>query len=107
LPVNWPIGIGEEFRGVIDRFTREVILFDKAVRGKQSNEKRMSLDDKELSKYVERDLLDISLSSKLILFSFDCFPLTALSNKITSLVNLSMTPLNSSPIPIGQLTGKE
>ena len=44
LPVNWPIGIGEEFRGVIDRFNREVILFDKAVRGKQSNEKRMSLD---------------------------------------------------------------
>ena len=32
LPVNWPIGIGEEFRGVIDRFTREVILFDKAIR---------------------------------------------------------------------------
>ena len=31
LPVNWPIGIGEEFRGVIDRFTSEVILFDKAV----------------------------------------------------------------------------
>ena len=61
MPVNWPIGIGEEFRGIIDRFTREVILFDKAVRGKQSNEKRMSLDDKELSKYVEKELLDISL----------------------------------------------
>ena len=194
LPVNWPIGIGEEFRGVIDRFTREVILFDKAVRGKQSNEKRMSLDDKELSKYVEKELLEISLeelevldeagsklekeeifngsltpvffgsamtnfgvrpfldsflkmaqkpasrnsnkgdiepassstssssreissnsfstyfesslSSKLILFSFDCFPLTALSNRMTSLVNLSTTPLNSSPIPIGQFTGK-
>ena len=34
LPINWPIGSGEEFRGVIDRFSREVILFDKAVRGK-------------------------------------------------------------------------
>jgi len=33
LPINWPIGSGEEFRGVIDRFSREVILFDKAVRG--------------------------------------------------------------------------
>ena len=32
LPINWPIGSGEEFRGVIDRFSREVILFDKAVR---------------------------------------------------------------------------
>ena len=38
LPINWPIGSGEEFRGVIDRFSREVILFDKGVRGKQSNE---------------------------------------------------------------------
>ena len=61
LPINWPIGSGEEFRGVIDRFSREVILFDKAVRGKQSNEKRLSLEDKELSKYVERDLLENSL----------------------------------------------
>jgi len=43
LPINWPIGSGEEFRGVIDRFSREVILFDKAVRGKHSNEKRLSL----------------------------------------------------------------
>ena len=25
LPINWPIGSGEEFRGVIDRFSREVI----------------------------------------------------------------------------------
>ena len=33
LPINWPIGSGEEFRGVIDRFSREIILFDKAVRG--------------------------------------------------------------------------
>ena len=33
LPINWPIGSGEEFRGVIDRFSREVILFDKAVEG--------------------------------------------------------------------------
>ena len=38
-----------------------MILFDKAVRGKQSNEKRLSLEDKELSKYVERDLLENSL----------------------------------------------
>ena len=63
LPVNWPIGMGEEFRGVVDRFTREVILFDKAVRGKQSSEKRMSLDDKELSNYVEKELLEISLEA--------------------------------------------
>ena len=61
LPINWPIGSGNEFQGVIDRFSKEVILFDKAIRGKQSNEKRISLEDKELSKYVEKELLDISL----------------------------------------------
>jgi len=31
------------------------------VRGKQSNEKRLSLEDKELSKYVERNLLENTL----------------------------------------------
>ncbi len=61
LPINWPIGSGEEFSGVIDRFNKEVILFDKAVRGKQSQEKRIKLDDKNLSKYVEEILLENAL----------------------------------------------
>ena len=34
IPINWPIGSGDQFRGVIDRLTKEVILFDKAARGK-------------------------------------------------------------------------
>ena len=33
IPINWPIGSGDQFRGVIDRLTKEVILFDKAARG--------------------------------------------------------------------------
>ena len=31
--VNWPIGSGEQFRGVIDRRTKEVVLFSRAERG--------------------------------------------------------------------------
>ena len=56
--VNWPIGSGECFQGVIDRQSREVILFGKAERGRQSIEKKMRLSDHELRNHVESDLLD-------------------------------------------------
>ena len=61
LPINWPIGGGGEFRGVIDRFNNEVILFDKAQRGQQSFEQRINLNDKELCELVEEDLLNNAL----------------------------------------------
>ena len=61
IPINWPIGSGDQFRGVIDRFTKEVILFDKAARGKQSVEKRIKLDKHNLSNYLEENLLNNAL----------------------------------------------
>ena len=61
IPINWPIGSGDQFRGVIDRLTREVILFDKAARGKQSYEKRIKLDEQNLSSYLEENLLNNAL----------------------------------------------
>jgi len=61
IPINWPIGSGDQFRGVIDRLTKEVILFDKAARGKQSYEKRIRLDEHNLSKYLEENLLNNAL----------------------------------------------
>ena len=61
LPINWPIGGGGEFRGVIDRFNNEVILFDKAQRGQQSFEQKINLNDKELCELVEEDLLNNAL----------------------------------------------
>ena len=61
IPINWPIGSGDQFRGVIDRLTKEVILFDKAARGKQSYEKRIKLDEKNLSNYLEENLLNNAL----------------------------------------------
>ena len=58
LPVNWPIGSGDEFKGVIDRVNREVILFDKALRGKQSAERRIKLNDPSIGSYFEKEFLN-------------------------------------------------
>ena len=57
-PVNWPIGSGELFQGVIQRASREVILFKKAERGRQSIEKKIKLDDPKIKDYFESELLE-------------------------------------------------
>ena len=59
--VNWPIGSGELFRGVIDRADKEVVLFSRAERGKQSKEIRLKINDPELKNLVEEELLQKSL----------------------------------------------
>tara|TARA_Y100001968_G_scaffold271348_1_gene262927 strand:- start:513 stop:2180 length:1668 start_codon:yes stop_codon:yes gene_type:complete len=59
--VNWPIGSGETFRGVIDRRTKEVILFSRAERGKQSIEEKLKLNDPKLLDLVEQELLNKAL----------------------------------------------
>ncbi len=56
--VNWPIGSGERFRGVIDRRSREVLLFQRAERGRQATESRLQLNDPNLKNLVEPELLD-------------------------------------------------
>ena len=56
-PVNWPIGSGDRFRGVIDRRSHEVILFERAERGRQSAEQRLAGDAPELASLVEPELL--------------------------------------------------
>ena len=42
------LGSGDLFRGVIDRKSREVVLFSRAERGKQSEEQRLKIDDPKL-----------------------------------------------------------
>ncbi len=59
--VNWPIGSGDLFRGLIDRNTKEIVLFTRAERGKQSVEKRLNLGDPEVKELVEEDLLEKAL----------------------------------------------
>ena len=56
-PVNWPIGSGDRFRGVVDRRSREVVLFERAQRGRQSAEKTLPIDSAELARAVEPELL--------------------------------------------------
>jgi len=56
-PVNWPIGSGDRFRGVIDRRSRQVILFTRTERGRQATEKLLPVGSPELDDLVEADLL--------------------------------------------------
>ena len=60
-PVNWPIGSGDRFRGVIDRRTHTVILFDRAERGRQAAEVSLSAEEARTSGAVEPELLDAAL----------------------------------------------
>jgi peptide chain release factor 3 len=60
-PVNWPIGGGDRFRGLIDRRSRAVILFERAERGRQAGERRLALDDPALAELVEPELLQTAL----------------------------------------------
>ena len=60
-PVNWPIGSGDRFRGVIDRRSKDVILFERAERGRQSAEKRLAAGSPELAQLVEPELLAAAL----------------------------------------------
>jgi peptide chain release factor 3 len=60
-PVNWPIGSGDRFRGVIDRRSRQVVLFQRAERGRQAAETRLPFDDPQLAQLVEPDLLEQAL----------------------------------------------
>jgi peptide chain release factor 3 len=57
-PVNWPIGSGDRFRGVIDRRSQDVILFQRAERGRQSEERRLGAAEARASGLVEAELLD-------------------------------------------------
>ncbi|WP_398326198.1 peptide chain release factor 3, partial [Vulcanococcus sp.] len=60
-PVNWPIGSGDRFRGVIDRRSQQVILFLRAERGRTSEEKVLCVEEARSSGAVEAELLDAAL----------------------------------------------
>ncbi|WP_269610041.1 peptide chain release factor 3 [Prochlorococcus marinus] len=70
--VNWPIGSGEFFRGVVERSTKEVVLFSRAERGKQSSEIRLKINDPELKNLVEEELLIKALEEIEILDEAGC-----------------------------------
>lgn len=52
-PVNWPIGSGDLFKGLFDRFTKEVTLYDAhSDRSQKLDGKKMSLEDPELKEVI-------------------------------------------------------
>ena len=59
--VNWPIGSGDQFRGLIDRRSRTIDLFRRGERGRQASEQRFSVNDPQLCQLVEEDLLQGAL----------------------------------------------
>ena len=60
-PVNWPIGEGDRFRGVIDRRSRQVMLFERAERGRASQEQVLSVEEARAGGAVEAELLEGAL----------------------------------------------
>ncbi|MCB9128925.1 MAG: peptide chain release factor 3 [Ardenticatenales bacterium] len=53
VPMNWPIGDGEAFRGVYDRETRQLHLFERTAHGaKQAEVEVVSLDDPRLAQEI-------------------------------------------------------
>ena len=55
--VNWPIGMGEEFRGVFDRRSQTVNLFERSAHGKrQASNQVLSLDDPNLESVLGSSL---------------------------------------------------
>src|SRR4051794_6848175 len=59
VPVNWPVGQGADFRGVYDRGTKTVHLFEKVAHGAQRVQaKTLSIDDPELQKVIGKTLFD-------------------------------------------------
>jgi peptide chain release factor 3 len=59
VPLNWPIGSGREFKGVYDRLSKEVWLFERVVGGVEHVPvERMPLDDPRVRERVGEELFE-------------------------------------------------
>jgi peptide chain release factor 3 len=55
--VNWPIGSGDRFRGVYDRRTQKIHLFERTTHGKkQAKDVAIALGDPRIEEYLEPEL---------------------------------------------------
>lgn len=68
-PVVWPIGDGDRFKGVYDRHSRMVHLFERGERGKKAEEIVISIDDPSMPDILEKSLYDQLLEDVEILDS--------------------------------------
>lgn len=58
-PVNWPIGTGDEFKGVVDRASQVVHLFERSVGGRtRADVATFKLDDPKVKELVPARLYD-------------------------------------------------
>ena len=58
-PINWPVGSGQQFTGVVDRASRRISLFKKlAAQGSAKADRReISLDSPEVQSLIDEDVL--------------------------------------------------
>jgi peptide chain release factor 3 len=55
--VNWPIGMGDRFKGVFDRRKQAIHLFERRAHGsRQAQENVISLGDPKIEEYLEQEL---------------------------------------------------
>lgn len=55
--VNWPIGMGDRFKGVFDRRTRKIHLFERTAHGsKEAKSNIIDLGDPRIEDFLEQDL---------------------------------------------------
>ena len=55
--VNWPIGMGDRFKGVFDRTTRKIHLFERSAHGsREATETIVDLGDPRIEDLLEQDL---------------------------------------------------
>ncbi|MEW6495312.1 MAG: peptide chain release factor 3, partial [Cyanobacteriota bacterium] len=55
--VNWPIGMGERFKGVFDRRSRKIHLFERSAHGsKEAKETIIDLSNPQIEEVLEQDL---------------------------------------------------
>ena len=55
-PINWPIGSGKNFKGVYDRNTRKVKIFEDTLKGtKEGTEREFDIEDPELEGIIGTD----------------------------------------------------
>ena len=58
-PINWPLGLGQQFRGVYDRIKKDVHLFERTAHGAyRAPEKVGGLDDDFVAKHIASDALE-------------------------------------------------
>jgi small GTP-binding protein len=72
-PVLWPIGSGDRFKGVLDRRSRSVSLFERGERGAVASVRTIAADADELSTEIDDDELYSQFTEDLVMLD-EFFP---------------------------------